>query len=141
MDIIFLIILVIIGYISGSIVEKRHLTSLREREREAMHLPLVTNEMKEQMTDVESVELVSGSVVIGSDYFKQFVYSLRNIFGGNVRTLETVMDRARREAMLRMRAQAPGADYITKMRMETTTIGPRQVEAYAYGTAIYMRKA
>ncbi|ETR65232.1 MAG: hypothetical protein OMM_14590 [Candidatus Magnetoglobus multicellularis str. Araruama] len=93
-------------------------------------------------------KLVVGSVVIASDYFKRLLAGLRNIFGGQVNAYETLIDRARREAILRMKSQAEGAAIILNMRIETTNISRRQsrtrrnsssasIEAIAYGTALY----
>ena len=87
-----------------------------------------------------------GSVVIGSDYFKTFAAGIRQVFGGNVGTFETLLDRARREAILRMKEQAVGlkASKIINMRLETSSIGSNKqgkgglpsVEVHAYATAV-----
>ena len=50
--------------------------------------------------------MVTGNVVISVDYFKTVVAGLRNLVGGNVNTYETLLDRARREALLRLQQQA-----------------------------------
>ena len=90
--------------------------------------------------------LVSGSVVISVDYFKRILAGLRNIFGGNVQSYETLVDRARREAVLRMKESCPDADYVLNLRLETSSIfkGKRKqvgsVEVLAYGTAVYFQK-
>ncbi len=91
-----------------------------------------------------------GSAVISIDYFKRFLAILRNIFGGRIRSYESLVDRARREAILRMKAEAKKnhADIIINFRMETSTIGRSanqkgqvgSVEALAYGTAISLHK-
>ena len=47
--------------------------------------------------------LVQGSAVISIDYFKRMLAALRNIVGGEVKSYETLVDRARREATLRMK--------------------------------------
>ena len=69
---------------------------------------------------------------------------LRNFFGGRVSAYETLVDRARREATLRMKQQADawGADTICNVRIETSSISKGAkgrvgaVEVYAYGTAL-----
>ena len=43
--------------------------------------------------------LVAGSVVISEDYFKRIVSSLQSLFGGRLRSYESLVDRARREAV------------------------------------------
>jgi uncharacterized protein YbjQ (UPF0145 family) len=86
--------------------------------------------------------MVYGHVVISIDYFKRFLAGLRNIFGGEVSSYETILDRARREAILRMKEAAKEADIIINLRIETSTIAKsskNQVgcsEVLAYGTAI-----
>jgi uncharacterized protein YbjQ (UPF0145 family) len=85
--------------------------------------------------------LVHGTVVVSADYFKTFVAGLRNLFGGRLRTYETLMERARREALLRLKEQARqrGAKMIICVRFETTTISrgwAAAMEVLAYGTAL-----
>jgi len=87
--------------------------------------------------------LVHGHVVVSVDYFKQILAGLRNVFGGTVQSYETLLDRARREAVLRMKECCPTADQILNLRIETSSIskgdsGDRigSIEVLAYGTAI-----
>ena len=86
--------------------------------------------------------LVLGQAVIASDYLKRFLARLRNIFGGEMRSYETLLTRARREAILRMldRARTMGYDAVCNVRINTATIGRGMVEALASGTA-YRRPA
>ena len=78
------------------------------------------------------------------DYFKKVVAGLRNIFGGRVSAYETLIERARREALLRMKEEAKlkGAESIFNVKLETASISKNaggqigSVEVYAYGTAI-----
>jgi len=103
-------LLLIIGCVFGSIAEKRHYRSIRERERSFLHLPAVTlRERAAVDAEILDAVLVYGSAVISVDYFKRIMAGLRNLFGGAVRSYETLIDRARREAMLRMKETAPGA--------------------------------
>jgi uncharacterized protein YbjQ (UPF0145 family) len=88
--------------------------------------------------------MVCGNVVISIDFFKKFVSGLRRIVGGRVSSYESLIDRARREAVLRMKEEAAkkGAQYVFNVKMETSSIskGRRNsvgsVEVLAYGTAI-----
>ena len=82
-------------------------------------------------------------MVVSLDYFKRFLASLRNLFGGRVRSYESLLDRARREAVLRMQDECPEADMILNFRMETSSIantkgkqGAGGVEVLAYGTMV-----
>ncbi len=144
---IIFIILLILGYAAGSINERNHYRSIKKREKETLHLPVVNMKKVEDFLEphkqIASAELVSGSVVVSIDYFKLILASLRNIVGGNVRSYETLVDRGRREAILRMKEAADSPDIIMNLRIETSTIGKSpsrgsigSVEVLAYGTAI-----
>jgi uncharacterized protein YbjQ (UPF0145 family) len=92
--------------------------------------------------DAIGVQLVSGSVVISSDYFKTFVAGFRAFFGGRFRGYETLLERARREALLRLKqeAQAAGATLVIGVRFQSTTIAGSStpsVEIMAFGTALH----
>jgi uncharacterized protein YbjQ (UPF0145 family) len=88
--------------------------------------------------------MVTGNVVISVDYFKTVVAGLRNLVGGNINAYESLLDRARREAVLRMQEQAVlrGAEAVINLKFETARIagnagkGIGSVEVLAYGTAL-----
>lgn len=142
--------LLIVGYFFGRRREANHYKSIRKREKEFSHIPIIINEWQGTLTESDQVQLVHGSVVVGSDYFKTFAAGIRQIFGGNVATFETLLDRARREAILRMKAQAfqMQASKVINMRLETSSIGSSQkgkgglpsVEVHAYATAVISRQ-
>jgi len=150
-QLIAFLVLLAIGYAAGTIAESRHYRSIREREREFLNLPLLTlKRAPERHPPVEKAELVYGNVVVSVDYFKRFLAALRNLFGGRIAAYETLLDRARREAILRMEEMAPGADVILNVRIETSSIGKTanqrntigSIEALAYGTAVtYIKEA
>ncbi len=143
-NLILFLSLLIVGYISGTILEKRHLADIREREEKILSLPAIMLKRPLNEEDIKEVRLVGGSVVISVDYFKKVVASLVNIFGGRIATYETLMDRARREAILRMKADAgDDASEIINIRIETSSISKNAnlnigaMEVLAYGTAVY----
>ncbi len=141
-DLIYFCVLVIIGYAVGTSVEKEHYKSIRRRESEALGLPVVAG--KNYIEDdavIERSEMVYGNVVIGTDYFRLIVSGLRNLMGGEMSAYETLVDRGRREAVLRMKERAAGADIILNMRVETCQVTQTgSVEVLAYGTAVYYKK-
>jgi len=145
MDLIIFIALLVIAYISGTIVEKNHLKKLDEREANLPKVPVITYDRKSFDKDVQEVKLISANTVIGADFFKTYLSGLVNFFGGNISVLESVLQRARREAVVRVKEMAKDADYIADLRYETTEISSRRreslkVEIYAYATAIYLKK-
>jgi uncharacterized protein YbjQ (UPF0145 family) len=136
-------VLVVLGYFFGTWAEKRHLASIREREVEYQHLPTIMLKHPLDHSNIVRHKLVNGSVVISIDYYKRFIASLVNLFGGRISSYESLVDRARREAILRMKEEAGNASEIINLRIETSSISKnaRQnvgtVEVLAYGTAIY----
>ena len=147
-NLLFFLTLIAIGYVVGTLVEKRHYRSIIEREKKFLYLPAVTMKtVASPDQKVISAELVCGSAVISVDYFKRFLASLRNIFGGTVKSYESLIDRARREALIRMKEMAGDATVIVNVRIETSTIGRNAnkkgvgcLEAMAYGTALTLEK-
>lgn len=148
-DLIVLTTLLIICHFVGSRIEKNHYKNIQQREV-ALFKKRCVNFSKNTVSPakVEKTFLVSASVVVGCDYFKSFVASLKNIFGGNVSAYETVLDRGRREAMLRMRelALASGANTVINAKIETIILDPLgtsqnpKVSILAYGTAVKYAK-
>ena len=142
-DLIVLLLMLAAGYFVGSYLERKHYRSIREREETFINLPVSDLKRPLHPELVQESYLVHGSVVISIDYFKRMVAGFRNIFGGNMSTYETLLDRARREAILRMKEDAKGAKEIINLRIETASISKSDrkgkigsVEVYAYGTAL-----
>ena len=150
LDLFIFLALLVLGYGCGSIAEKRHYRSIQRREKELVKLAVVTAEGRFKEGAVKQSFLVNGSTVVSNDYFKRLLAILRNIFGGRVKAYESLIDRARREAILRMKeeARANGAHMIVNLRLETSTIGRSankknrvgSIEALAYGTAVVMNR-
>lgn len=136
-----LIILFVVGWFFGARHERQHLVQLVISEQELGHI-LVSSERFHQprLAANSEGELVLGSVVIAQDYFKMVIAKVLSLFGKNLTTYETLLDRARREALVRMRAQAQakGYNHIYGLRLEVSNINQlgSMVEAIAYGTAV-----
>ena len=143
MELYILLALVVLGYITGRIAEIRHYRSIVHREDILRRIPAISSKILPQDFRGDT-RLVTGSVVVSIDYFKRFVSGLRNIVGGRLMAYESLLDRARREAILRMKAQADseGGTMVFNVKVETASIskGRRDaigsVEVIAYGTAL-----
>lgn len=143
-DLIAILVLLAIGYFTGQYLEKRHYKSIFRREAELRELPVVATKFLPETEREPRTTLVVGNCVISVDYFKRFVAGLRNLVGGRIITYETLVDRARREAVLRMKEQArsEGAALVFNVKIETSSIskGRRNtigsIEVLAYGTAL-----
>lgn len=144
MDLIIFLILLIAGYFSGRIIEKRHFKSIIQREVALQSLLTFSKRLPAPQNLPVDSALVAGNVVISIDYFKKVVSGLRNLIGGRVSSYESLIERARREAILRMKEQASkkGANAIFNVKLETASIYTGRgnqigsVEVLAYGTAL-----
>ena len=143
-------ILLLVTYFIGSWLERRHFASIREREAALRKFPVLTFETLPATWQVASSDLVSGSVVVSLDYFKRFVAALRSLVGGRIKTYEPLLERARREALLRMteEAKVTGFDAVINVRLETSRLassrrdgkGIAGVEMLAFGTGVRFAK-
>lgn len=142
----FTLFMLVAAYFTGSIAERRHFESIRAREQQFRQMLITTLRKVPAGLEVERAALVSGSVVISLDYFKRFLAGLRAIIGGRIKAYEPLMDRARREAVLRMRedAREHGFDMVINVRLETSRLasagnngrGTAGVEIFAFGTGL-----
>jgi uncharacterized protein YbjQ (UPF0145 family) len=145
-QIVVFVVLLAIGWFAGRANEKRHFRELAEREAKLRAL-LVFNEGRPPADQVFARGvLVVGSVVIAEDYFKRVAAGLRSLVGGRISVYESLLDRGRREAIVRMKQEASelGATMIFNVRLETASLsedrGGRSpmfsAEFIAYGTAL-----
>ena len=152
-QLITLIVLATVGFICGTIAEKKHYASIKRRELKFRELPAVPIRLHhflsaQQQQEVVETRLVTGCVVVSQDYFKMILANLKNFVGGSVSSYESLMDRARREAILRMKEQAPMADAIVNVRLESITMGKDEgdkkpicsIQVLAYGTAVTLQR-
>jgi uncharacterized protein YbjQ (UPF0145 family) len=143
-QILLVVLLLMLGYGFGRLAEQRHYGSIIQREDAFGDLIVVCGKTLPESVGASATHLVMGSMVVSVDYFKRFVAHLRMVVGGRVHTYESLVDRARREALLRMQAEAEalGATMIFNVRFETSSISKGQdksigsVEVLAYGTAV-----
>lgn len=140
------IFLIFLGFWFGRWNERRHFERLVLREKDFAHIKVMTLKTLPDQP-MASGQLVSGNVVIAQDYFKMIAALVRRFFGGKLRSYETLLERARREAVLRLQRQAEalGAHAVYNVRFEASPVGVQTagnggpssgVELFAYGTAV-----
>jgi len=137
-------ILLLVGVFFGTQAQKKHIADLQAREAAMAHM-LITN-LKTLPASGKPPVLVTGSVVIAFDYFRRFIAGFVMLVGGRVTMYETMLDRARREALLRLleKADAAGAREVHNIRFEFSRVGSSSQQAsvgggaelLAYGTAV-----
>lgn len=138
-DIAIFIVLLALGYGFGQAAEKRHYRKITAAEVKFNSLPAIASRYPPEQGSYQQ-QLVVGSVVIAGDYFKTAMAGLVNFLGGSVVSYESLLDRGRREAVIRMKEQASAlnAELIFNVKFETSSVGGRgpSIEVLAYGTAL-----
>lgn len=130
------LVLVTTGWYFGARAERGHLKSLMADEQKYQHIQVSSERFYEPKGINESI-LVVGSVVIAQDKFKQVVAAMLSLFGKDLTVYETLLDRARREVVLRAKRQAndAGCHALYGLRFEMTEV-QGGVEILAYGVAV-----
>jgi uncharacterized protein YbjQ (UPF0145 family) len=142
----FPLFLLILGCIVGKISERNHYKMIKKREEEWINVPALTAKTYSGELPVQRSEMAVGSVVVSVDHFKRLFMNIRRIFGGEVFSYSPLIDRGRREALLRMKESCPEANMFLNCRLQTSTISNGKgkstgcVEVIAYSTALHLRK-
>ena len=146
----FPLFLLLLSYFIGRHLESNHYKSIREREAATKDMVAVNFPRFPFDVEIERAGMVMGSVVVSHDHFKRFLAQLRIIVGGRIKSYEPLLDRARREAVLRMKEQAlaRGHNTVVNIRLETSRLansrrggkGTAGVEMLDYGPALTVRE-
>lgn len=128
------------GWLLASWFEQRHLKSLNTREVPLRHISINTFKHL-PACEAEASTLLIGSVVVAHDYFRTLIIIIRRLIGGNIKPYERLVQRGRREALIRLKEEADllGLDKIINIRFGTSTVSGRflhAIEMVAYGTGI-----
>ena len=133
----------LMGWVIGSSVERRHFSELDDRE-DRIRSTMIITQMKRPLYPAigqRPAQIVTSEVVIATDYLKTFLAGWRSFFGGEVRSYRTLMERARREAVLRIieEAETLGFNAVGNIRLSPCEIGGKAANAVilASGTAYH----
>lgn len=137
LQIIIFAILFSVGFGFGRYNERKHFRYLDEQEQRLAYIRMSNSRFA---VSEYSGQMISSNVVISHDYFKYAIANVQNMLGGRLISYESVVERARREAIVRLKLEAEkiGATQIMGIRLSTTELGMQggMVEVFAYGTAI-----
>jgi uncharacterized protein YbjQ (UPF0145 family) len=115
-----------LGFFVGGAIERSHFRGLDRREGE--HAGFLITQLKSYPGAVAGPSpptMLCGEAVISSDYLKTWLASIRKIFGGEMRSYQSLLVRARREALLRIieEARRLGYNAVCNVRYASTDIG------------------
>lgn len=123
------------------LLTRAHLAALAKAEQRLAHVQLRTSQTYQGSG---KGQLVSAEVVLAVDAFSTLKWTLRTLIGGESKTLQGLTQRARREAIVRLKREAQGckSKLIIGARYEparlNTTFGRNQlrIAIRVTGTAI-----
>jgi uncharacterized protein YbjQ (UPF0145 family) len=124
-EFVILVGLLALGLLAGGYAERKHFRELASREANNGDF-LITQLRSFPGARIGGTPptIVHGEVVIASDYLKGFLSRLRKIFGGELRSYNSLVVRARREALQQLveRARENGYDAICNVRFDTVDV-------------------
>ena len=123
---LFVIPMLVCGVLIGRNVEKSHIKRLDADD--VHHKGFLITQLKSfpmRSPAGPPPTMVVAEAVIASDYLKSWLAGWRNIFGGEVRSFQTLQSRAKREALERLRrtAMSKGYNAICNVRIDAADIG------------------
>lgn len=92
--------------------------------------------------EIETIQLVKGSIVFSKNVVRDIFAGLKTIIGGEIKGYSEMMTEARQQATERMMGEAMmlGADAIVNVRFATSSIMENAAEVIVYGTAVRFKK-
>jgi len=140
-SIIWPLILLILGWGVGRGIISRHRKRLDAQDEAFKNIRLHNIKYKPSVSVTAPVEtyLVTGSLVLSIDVFRRLMAAFIQIAGGEVSNYSDLLERGRRDALLRLKAEADsfGAQDIYNIKIQSAAIGANHgIEILAYGTAV-----
>jgi len=91
---------------------------------------------------VETLGIVSGSIVNSKHVGKDIAAAFKTLVGGEIKGYTELLTESRNAALERMidAAESIGADAVVGLRFGTSSVTQSAAEIFAYGTAVKLRK-
>jgi len=102
-----------------------------------------TNTEKVEGSNItEDLGMVKGNTVRAKNAGRDLTQSIRNFFGGELKSYSNLMTDAREQALDRMKQEADekGADAVVNIRFVTSQVSKGASEILAYGTAVKLEE-
>ncbi len=117
-------LLLIIGIIFGTAAERAHYRELVRREQSAAKFIRTQSQLFLQPDSNQIPVMICAETVVANDYFKRFQARFRKFFGGEIGSYNTLLERARRETLLRIieQATAKNCNAICNLRLEPADV-------------------
>jgi len=142
-DLIIILVLLWMWYGFWTYAEKKHFKRIIQDEKELRSIVVLWKKQASELSKW-NIDLYTWNIVLSSDYFKRFIAWFINFFWGRMKVYESLLDRARRDTIVKVKKQAKAAWYnaIANLRIETSSISKWNkwkiwsIEVLAYATGI-----
>ncbi len=136
------------AFLAGNWIAGRHEANLAQRSHAVAGIRMTDiKHMLDPVSGPQPPRLIVSEVTLGIDHFRGFLGKLKNIFGGEVRSYQATLDRARREVITRLLEEAylEGFNAVANLRINFVDISGNAtmaqkasaVSIIASGTAHY----
>jgi uncharacterized protein YbjQ (UPF0145 family) len=96
-----------LAFFAGNRIARRHETLMAKRQQALGNIQISdTAVYLNPDLSAPTPMMLHSEVTLGIDHFRGFLGNLKNIFGGEVKSYQATLDRARREAILQIQEQA-----------------------------------
>ena len=134
------IVILIIGWSVGRVKIRNHHARILQKEADLQTIRLHNIKYRTAPhSEVLTAHMLNASLVLSIDVFQRFKAAFKTMVGGEHSNYTDLLDRGRREALLRLKAQAQdlGAQDIYNIKIQSAGIAMgKGIEILAYGTAI-----
>ncbi|WP_457637507.1 YbjQ family protein [Oceanithermus sp.] len=105
-------------------------------------MTLTTTNTLENTRIVEYRGIVHGETIVGANIFKDFMASVRDVFGGRAGAYENELKKARETALAELAQEAKklGANAVVGIDLDYEVIGQSMLMVTATGTAVRVDK-
>ncbi|MEM9165975.1 MAG: heavy metal-binding domain-containing protein [Planctomycetota bacterium] len=119
------ILLIIGAFFIGTLTENNHLKRLGASEASLAGIRVSTIDRAIDFSGAERGEIVVGECVIATDHFKSFIAKIVKLVGGELKIYRSLMERARRQALVRLMESAREKGYtsVCNIRLQTADVG------------------
>ncbi|HMO14133.1 MAG TPA: heavy metal-binding domain-containing protein [Pirellulaceae bacterium] len=120
------LLLLVAAFALGGYVDRKHLANLAERERLCQSIQLSQSQhFFSPHFGGSPPQIVTAETVVANNHFKRFLASWRKFFGGEIKSFHVLVERARRETLMRLveNAQQQGFNALCNVRLDSVDIG------------------
>ena len=130
--------LLLVGYAFGKRADRKHLAELAEQVSGLDYMLVTQLNTFPHYIKGNPPQLLMAETVVATDYFKTFLASWRSFFGGEIKSYQSLMVRARLEVLVQLQSQAAqqGFNALCGIKFESADIAGATTKRKATAVAL-----